>query len=111
MSDPDQESARGGPGAGLDKSLQRRIERRVESVTSRKGAAYQGAFEAVMALLIAMGLGYWADQKLGSAPIGMLAGVVFGFAAFVLRLMRLRRLIESSADEEGTSGGDGSDGS
>lgn len=71
---------------------------------SRSAAkAYQGTVEAVVALLIAMGLGYWADQKLGTAPRWLLVGVVLGFAAFVLRLWRMRRLFEQS-----DAGSDGS---
>ncbi|MGH0036076.1 MAG: AtpZ/AtpI family protein [Myxococcota bacterium] len=94
------------PGSGAAKSkslargLHRRVERGVERTVSRQGAAYQGAFEAVFAILIAFGLGYWADQRLDSAPVGMLTGIVLGFAAFVLRLMRLRGLIEGPSEEE-----------
>jgi F0F1-type ATP synthase assembly protein I len=79
----------------------------------RRGAAYQGAFEAVFAILIAIGLGYWADQSFGSAPIGMFTGVVLGFAAFVVRLIRLRSLIEGPGepgDEDGPQSGPEADG-
>ncbi len=61
----------------------------------RAGTAYQGAFESVFAILIGAGLGYWADAAFDSAPWGLLVGLILGFSAFVLRLVRLARQIES----------------
>jgi F0F1-type ATP synthase assembly protein I len=55
----------------------------------RQAKAYEGAFEAVIAVVIATGIGYWADQHLDSSPIGLFVGVVLGFLAMVLRLLRL----------------------
>ncbi len=70
----------------------------------RQNAAYQGALEAVMAILIATGIGYWADQRFDTAPRYLLIGVVVGFASFVLRLLRLGRLLQEpppgDSDEE-----------
>jgi F0F1-type ATP synthase assembly protein I len=63
------------------------------------GRAYEAAFEAVFAVLIAIGLGYWADQEFGSSPIGIGLGAVLGFAAMVLRLVRLGHAMESEAAE------------
>ena len=60
---------------------------------------YQGAVGAVVALLLAMGLGYWADQRFDTAPWLLLAGVVLGFASFVLRLWRMRALVEPPPEE------------
>lgn len=57
---------------------------------------YQGSVEAVVALLLAMGLGYWADEKLDTAPWLLIAGVVLGFAAMVLRIWRMRALVEDT---------------
>ncbi len=74
-----------------------------DNETRRRGAAYQGAMEAVLAIPIAIGLGYWADQELDTGPIGIFVGVVIGFAAFVLRLLRMRRLIEPPAEDAATS--------
>ena len=65
----------------------------------RQGLAYQGAFEAVFAILIAVGLGYLADDHFGSSPIGLLVGVAIGFGAFVLRLIRLGRSLQPSGDD------------
>jgi len=53
----------------------------------------------VVALLLAMGLGYWADQRFDTAPWLLLAGVVLGFASFVLRLWRMRALVEPPPEE------------
>ncbi len=60
----------------------------------RAGTAYQAAFEAVFAILIGVGLGYWADSSFDSAPWGLLVGFAFGFGAFVLRLVRLARQLQ-----------------
>ncbi len=57
----------------------------------RQGAVYQGAFEAVIALLIAVGFGYWLDGYFGTAPWLLLIGTAIGFASFTVRLMRLGR--------------------
>jgi ATP synthase protein I len=66
----------------------------------RQALAYQGAFEAVVAILIAAGGGYWLDRRLGSSPWGLLIGTVLGFAAFVVRLLRLGRQIEAIGSAE-----------
>lgn len=72
----------------------------------RAGKAYQRALEAVLAIPIGVGIGYFADQRLGSSPIGLLLGAALGFAAFVKRLVSMRSLVESAAppaspDEQG----------
>jgi F0F1-type ATP synthase assembly protein I len=60
----------------------------------RAGAAYQAAFEAVFAILIGVGLGYWADSSFDTRPWGLLVGLAFGLGAFVLRLVRLARQLQ-----------------
>jgi F0F1-type ATP synthase assembly protein I len=61
----------------------------------RHGArAYQAALEAVFSIPIAGGLGWWADRHFGTEPILLLLGLVLGFASFVLRLVRMRKLVE-----------------
>jgi F0F1-type ATP synthase assembly protein I len=63
----------------------------------RRGAkAYQAAAEAVFSIPIAGGLGWWADRTFGTHPILLLVGLVLGFATFVLRLVRLRKLVEET---------------
>lgn len=61
----------------------------------RRGAkAYQAALEAVFAIPVAGGLGYWADAHFGTTPILLLVGLVLGFASFVMRIVRMRKLVE-----------------
>jgi hypothetical protein len=59
----------------------------------KMGGAYQAALEAVFAIPVAVVFGYFADKHFGTSPIFLLVGVVMGFAAFVLRLVRLGRTI------------------
>ena len=78
-----------------EQSQQRRAAR-------RQGLAYQGAFEAVIAILIAIGVGYWIDTSFDTSPFGLLIGAAVGFGSFVHRLLRLGRLLQEVADEEVT---------
>jgi F0F1-type ATP synthase assembly protein I len=67
----------------------------------RRGAkAYQAALEAVFAIPIAGGLGYWADRQFGTDPVLLIVGLVLGFTTFVVRLSRMRGLMEESSEEE-----------
>lgn len=70
----------------------------------RAGAAYQGAFEAIFAILIGVGFGYFADASFDTSPWGLLAGFALGFGAFVLRLVRLGRQLQGPADGDGDEG-------
>ncbi len=65
----------------------------------RQAKAYEGAFEAVAAVIVASLLGYWADSYFESSPWGLLIGVVLGFSAMVLRLFRLGAEMNITADE------------
>jgi F0F1-type ATP synthase assembly protein I len=67
-----------------------------------KGAVYQGAFEAVIALLIAIGFGYWLDGYFDTAPWLLLVGAAIGFASFTVRLMRLGRWMKGENSDDGT---------
>jgi len=78
--------------AGLPGS--RRLIRIAKSSRSREGSAYQGAMEAVFAILIASLAGYWADEYFGTTPRWLIVGVIIGFSSFVLRLLRMADLIE-----------------
>ena len=60
----------------------------------RQGLAYQGASEAVVSILIAVGFGYWLDGRFDTSPIFLVLGTALGFAAFVLRLLRLGRQLQ-----------------
>jgi F0F1-type ATP synthase assembly protein I len=77
-------------------------DRRDEEVPpkSRQGAAYQGALEAVFAILIGAFLGRLADDHFGTTPRYLLVGLLVGFAAFVLRLVRMRRYLPDTAPKD-----------
>lgn len=67
-----------------------------EREARRQGAAYQGAFEAVFAILVGAGIGYWADGHFGTSPRYLLIGTAIGFGSFVLRLFRLGRHLQDA---------------
>jgi acyl-phosphate glycerol 3-phosphate acyltransferase len=52
--------------------------------------------EAVFAILIAGGIGYWADGRFGTSPWLLIVGFVIGFGSFVLRLFRLGRRLNAT---------------
>jgi F0F1-type ATP synthase assembly protein I len=80
------------------------VKKRFSSRLSRaQGAAYQGATEAVLAVPIAVGLGYWADTYFGTSPRYLFVGAVIGFGAMVLRLARMRPDADPGAVDEGAS--------
>ncbi len=64
------------------------------NLTKRGVAAYQGALEAVLAIAIAAGAGYWADGHFGTSPRWLIVGTIVGFASFVVRLWRMRGLFD-----------------
>ncbi len=68
----------------------------------RMGRAYQGAFEAVIAVAVAGVAGGFADAWLGTSPIFLMAGVILGFGSFALRLFRLMQELgkEQSGGED-----------
>ncbi len=57
-----------------------------------------------MAVLLGAGAGYWIDRRFGTTPYGVIVGLVIGFAAMVLRLLRMGRDLPT-----GPSGGVGAD--
>lgn len=74
---------------------------------SRQRDAYNGAMEAIFAILIATGLGWWADREFGTSPTWISVGALIGFAAFVLRIVRMRDLVEDPHDDEEEDGKSG----
>ncbi len=66
----------------------------------RVGKVYEGAFESVFAILIAGGLGYWADKYFETSPSFLLTGLAVGFGAFVLRLWKLGIALQKMAEGE-----------
>ena len=76
-------------------------QKRLKRMASRAGgSAYEGAFEAIGAMLISMFAGYWVDQRFETEPTGVLVGAVVGFAAFVLRLVRLGRKLHADQEQQ-----------
>ena len=73
-----------------DEESHRQAERR------RGIAAYQGALEAVFAIIIGIGAGFWADRHFGTEPRWVIVGAIFGFGAFVMRLWQMRKLVEGA---------------
>jgi F0F1-type ATP synthase assembly protein I len=53
-------------------------------------SAYQGAVEAVVAMVICALAGWWIDRRFGSGPWGLFVGMGIGFAALLLRLLRIK---------------------
>ena len=85
-------------GAGLPGG--RRLTRMAGQAGSTAGSAYQGAMESVLAIVIAVGIGYWVDARFDTSPRGLLIGAVIGFAAFVLRLVRMGKLVQKQSGPE-----------
>jgi hypothetical protein len=67
-------------------------------------SAYQGAIEAVAAMVMCALAGWWIDGRLGSGPIGLFVGMGIGFAAFLLRLLRIQAPTLGRAVPPGTRG-------
>lgn len=67
---------------------------------------YQAGLEAIFALVLAVGIGFWVDTRLETPPLFLLVGTAVGFAACVLRLLRYQRVLDQRAKEGGSSGGD-----
>lgn len=63
-----------------------------------QGKAYQGAFEAIFAILIAAGIGLWVDRSFETSPWGLVIGTSIGFGSFVLRLLRLGKQLHPPTD-------------
>ncbi len=85
-------------------------QKRLKRMASRAGgSAYEGAFEAIGAMLISMFAGYWVDQRFETEPTGVLVGAVVGFAAFVLRLVRLGQKLQADLKEDEQASDDDSE--
>ena len=69
------------------------------SLTRQGMKAYQGALEAVLSIPIGMGLGYVADRYFGTVPLFLLLGLAAGFASFVIRISRLRALVDEAPED------------
>jgi F0F1-type ATP synthase assembly protein I len=77
---------------------QKRIKGIAESVVSAQAKAYNSVFEAVGAIIIAALMGWFADDYFGTKPRYLIIGVIIGFAAFVLRLMRMAKAYQEALE-------------
>jgi F0F1-type ATP synthase assembly protein I len=77
----------------------RRLRKLAGTSGSLAGRAYQGAIEAIFAIVIATLVGYWVDTRFGTSPRWLIVGAIVGFGAFVLRLTRMATLIEEARQE------------
>lgn len=97
----------GGPGKGggnggkrgAELPGSRRLRKLAGTSGSLAGRAYQGAIEAIFAIVIATLVGYWMDTRFGTSPRWLIVGAIVGFGAFVLRLTRMATLIEETSQE------------
>ena len=69
------------------------------SLLKRGAKAYQGALEAVISIPIGTGLGYLVDRQFGTGPVFLLVGLAAGFASFVIRISRLRGLVDEASED------------
>ena len=46
-----------------------------------------------------MGLGYLGDRYFGTGPVLLLLGLAAGFASFVIRISRLRVLVDEATED------------
>ena len=77
-------------------------EERSKDPERRPAAAYQGAVEAVFAILIGAIVGNLADDHFGTAPRYLLVGFAIGFGSFVLRLVQLGRKLHGKEQDSET---------
>jgi len=73
----------------------------------RMGRAYQAAFEATIAVVVAGAAGGFADQRFDTAPMLLIVGVLLGFGTFVMRLVRLMNELAAGAAKGAAEGGTG----
>lgn len=71
---------------------------------------YQVGLEAIFALVLAVGVGFWVDTRFETPPLFLLVGTGIGFAACVLRLLRYQRELDAKSETgpqgQGTGGPD-----
>ena len=64
---------------------------RPKPLTSQLGRAFELGLEVSLAVVLGMGLGYYADGRFGSAPVFLLVGLALGFGTAILSLYRFAR--------------------
>jgi F0F1-type ATP synthase assembly protein I len=69
-------------------------------------AGYQAGLEAIFALAIAVGVGFWVDTRYETQPVFLMVGTAVGLSACVLRLLRYQRVLD---ERQGDSDDDATD--
>lgn len=60
----------------------------------RDSAPYLGLGTSLAgSLLVSLGIGYWADEKLGTAPVCFFVGAAFGLLAAFFHFLKMYRLL------------------
>ncbi len=67
---------------------------------------YQAGLEAIFALAVAVGIGFWVDTRYETQPVFMMVGTGLGFGACVLRLVRYQRALDEAPKDDGGGSGD-----
>jgi F0F1-type ATP synthase assembly protein I len=81
------------------------LNHRTDSVHSkaqrrRKELMYSAmGYQMVLLLLLFTGLGYWADQKMGWTPVGLITGLVLGSMAAVWNVLSMEAEERKSSSE------------
>lgn len=82
--------------SGDDERFQDYFGRSVRAMSDYLGIGFQIAASFAFFVLI----GYWADQQLGTTPLLMLVGVVFGMVGMVLVLLKVVRKADREAGKK-----------
>lgn len=83
--------------AGKGRSMGRFVKRYRVTAFAR---GYQAGLEAIFALALAVGVGFWVDTRFETPPVFMMAGTAVGFGACVLRLLRYQRELDEREKAE-----------
>jgi len=69
-------------------------ERGTKEAAQGAGVGFRIGIELLAGVLVGAGLGWFADDKLETSPIFMLAGVSVGFAAAMLNVLRVLKNLD-----------------
>lgn len=87
-------------GARLEKQrYEAQMEQEIRrTATAALGGGFRIAVEMLAALVVGTGLGYMADQLLGTLPWFMVAGIFLGFAAGMRNMIRSAERMHAKRD-------------
>ncbi|ASP37127.1 MULTISPECIES: AtpZ/AtpI family protein [Stappiaceae] len=103
----DDEDRVGAPEAGLSerraqlnrklddfKAVEEKAAKKSQSTSSGYAQAMKLSSEFIAGILVGAGIGWVADQWLGTAPFGLIVFLLLGFAAGVLNVLRSAGVVE-----------------